>query len=209
MEASFQDLENLEHSKPTKRSINLRTFAESTNAVSISLACSIASWTEVSVISLNVTLFCVGNLANIILNLQAMNSPSLSGSVAMYTSSTFDDFAFFSKSVIFFCAPDVQPHGGSGSTRDQLSDAGDVVDCACHEIADWEITIKIWPLALQMRIQTVAKIEGYVDADSPDQNTTDNGDNDLRDHTKGYRQGDRADEVREHLIIVIVLRCIG
>ena len=49
-----------------------------------------------------------------------MNSPSLSGSVAMYTSSTFDDFAFFSKSVIFFCAPDVQPHGGSGSTS--LSD---------------------------------------------------------------------------------------
>ena len=59
-----------------------------------------------------------------------------------------------------------------------------------------------------MRIQTVAKIKGYVDADSPDQNTTDNGDNDLRDHTKGYRQGDRADEVREHLVAMVIARCV-
>ena len=45
-----------------------------------------------------------------------MNSPSLSGSVAMYTSSTLDFFAFLIISLIFFSAPLVQPQGGSGRT---------------------------------------------------------------------------------------------
>ncbi len=83
IEANFQDLENLEHSKPTNLSMNLLTLAESTNAVSISLAWLIASLTDFSVISLNVTLFCVLKSEKIMLSLQAMNSPSLSGSVAM------------------------------------------------------------------------------------------------------------------------------
>ena len=38
IDANFQDLENLEHSNPTSLSINLLTLAESTKAVSISLA---------------------------------------------------------------------------------------------------------------------------------------------------------------------------
>ena len=41
-----------------------------------------------------------------------------------------------------------QDHGGSGSARNQLSNAGDVVNRTRHEVADGEITIKIGPLAL-------------------------------------------------------------
>ena len=66
MDASFQVLENLEHSKPTSLSINLLTLAELTSAVSISLASLIASLTDFSVISLNVTLFCESKSEKII-----------------------------------------------------------------------------------------------------------------------------------------------
>ena len=95
MDASFQVLENLEHSKPTSLSINLLTLAELTSAVSISLASLIASLTDFSVISLNVTLFCESKSEKIILSLHAINSPSLSGSVAIYISSTLAFLAFF------------------------------------------------------------------------------------------------------------------
>ena len=75
---------------------------------------SIASLTAVLVISLKVTRFSTGNSENRILSRQAMNSPSRSGSVARYTSSTPESVALFRIVAMTLSAPSVHSQGGSG-----------------------------------------------------------------------------------------------
>ena len=94
--------------------MNLLTFAASTKSRSISLGLSIAEITAFFVISLNEILIVLYS-EKISASLQAMNSPSLSGSVAMNTVSTECFSAFFSSPLTVLSAfVSVQSHGGSG-----------------------------------------------------------------------------------------------
>ena len=110
----FHDLLNPEHLKPTSLSMKRRTLAASTKSILMLPGFSIASLTAVLVISLKVTRFSTGNSENRILRRQAMNSPSRSGSVARYTSSTPDSVALFRIVAMTLSAPSVHSQGGSG-----------------------------------------------------------------------------------------------
>ena len=113
---NFHERQNLEHLKPTSLSISRLTIAASTRSMSSSLGLDMAVATASFVISLNETLFTESKSDNISASLQAMNSPSLSGSVAMKTSSTPDFFAFDLIFDITRSALSVHDQGGLGNS---------------------------------------------------------------------------------------------
>ena len=95
--------------------MNLLTIAASTSCMSNPLGFSIDSNTADFVISLNAIRFTDLKSDRISLNRHAMNSPSRSGSVAMYISSTPELTDFFTILEMTCSAFSVQPHGGLGN----------------------------------------------------------------------------------------------
>ena len=116
IDTRLHDLQNREQRNPTSRSMKRRTLAASTRSISMSRGSSNADCTADFVISLKETLLMTPKSFNNSFSRQAMNSPSLSGSVAMYISSTFFADALRRIAVITRSARPVHDQGGFGSS---------------------------------------------------------------------------------------------
>ena len=114
---NFHDLQNFEHLQPTNLSVSLLTMAAFTRCMSTSRGSEIADITASFVISLNEILFTESKSERISFSLHAINSPSLSGSVAINISFTEDLDALLIIADSFLSAfSSVQLQGGLGNS---------------------------------------------------------------------------------------------